>query len=332
MTAMPARRIPIVAPALAVALVIAFAVRGGGAAAALIAQGASWGPRTLGGEPWRVATSALVHLGWLQVLVNAAVVLGAGAALERWRGRAAVVIAFVAGATLGTAAGTLDAPYAVIAGASNGALGVAGALAVALARGWRDVRARWLAVAGLAAIAAGAIGLAVARDDVTHVGHAVSALAGVAVEALGGRARSRAGQRAAIAAAALALGALLALGRPAPRDPHAATVALARVERRFDALVGPADAPAPRSPALVAALEAEVVAPLAALAAPDATCVRLPRALAAACVRRTAYAAARLAAIRAFVAYLRTGERARRDEAEAASRAAEVILTRGPLP
>ncbi|MBZ0236651.1 MAG: rhomboid family intramembrane serine protease, partial [Deltaproteobacteria bacterium] len=60
----------------------------------LVAAGASYGPRTLDDEPWRIVTAAVVHAGWVHLVVNVLAMAVMGVALERRAGRAATVVVF----------------------------------------------------------------------------------------------------------------------------------------------------------------------------------------------------------------------------------------------
>jgi membrane associated rhomboid family serine protease len=93
---------------------------------ALIAWGASFGPRTTNGEWWRLATSLLVHAGFLHLLINVAGLVQVGIITERLVGHLAFGVVYVA-AGLFASLETLSAqPLAVAAGASGAIFGIYG--------------------------------------------------------------------------------------------------------------------------------------------------------------------------------------------------------------
>jgi membrane associated rhomboid family serine protease len=57
-------------------------------ASELIGVGGNYGPRTWGGEWWRLCTAATVHAGWLHLAINAVLIVGLGSVLEARRGAA----------------------------------------------------------------------------------------------------------------------------------------------------------------------------------------------------------------------------------------------------
>jgi len=91
----------------------------------------------LGGEPWRVATSVLLHGNAVHLVVNALALGALGRVLEPWTGGPRLVAWFVAGGLLGSAASVL-AGVRMSDGASGGAFALLGA---AVVLGWR-VRGR----------------------------------------------------------------------------------------------------------------------------------------------------------------------------------------------
>lgn len=301
----------------------------------LIAAGASYGPRTLDHEPWRVLTAALVHAGAAHLIVNAITIAVFGVVLELRAGRWAMATAFVGSSVVGTAAGTVSAPYAVIAGASSGALGLAAALVIMLAVGAmrNGPRRSDVALLGVAmSVIVAHIVIAHGRDDIDQVGHVGGLLAGALIGALFARA-ARATATASVAATAAALVAtivLIVVGRPAPFEPRRATTQLVAIEKRFDELVDP-KRDVPRG-TLPDALEREVVAPLDAIAN-DARLddARMPAKLRARVTRLKRYARARANVVRQFANAVRKDDVAPLVDIERASREADAILD-GPLP
>jgi membrane associated rhomboid family serine protease len=245
----------------------------------LVAAGASYGPRTLDDEPWRVLTAALVHAGWAHLIVNGLTMAVMGVALERRAGRLATVVVFVGASAVGTAAGTASAPYAVIAGASSGALGLAAALVIVMAlRAVTAVRAETttrggphlaeLALLGIAlTVIVAHVVMARGRDDIDQVGHVAGVMTGLvmgvmvaprpaaAAATATATATATAAETetetetetgsglAAIAAltALVAAAALLLTAGPAPYEPRRATAQLLAIEARFDELVDQSD-------------------------------------------------------------------------------------------
>ncbi|MDT5016201.1 MAG: hypothetical protein QOD39_2361, partial [Mycobacterium sp.] len=97
----------------------------------LVAWGASLGPRTTNGEWWRLVASTFVHTGTLHLLVNMAVLLQIGVALERLVGRLAFTGVYLsAGAFVGLV-NLSSRPLAVTAGASGAIFGLYGLLLAA---------------------------------------------------------------------------------------------------------------------------------------------------------------------------------------------------------
>ncbi len=298
-------------------------------AAQLVAAGASFGPRTLDGEWWRVLTAAMLHAGWAHVLLNVVTLGVVAAMLEQRVSRTSVGLAFVGAAAVGTAAGTAQAPYAVIVGASSGALGVAAALVVvaaaASARSKRVVRpdAVAMAVGGVVIVLQLVIGLG--RDDVDHAGH-IAGMGTGAVIGAAAAATTVAAAAAAAAAAAVVVAVMMTSGTP--YEPRRATARLVAIEARFDAIVDMAGG----RKDMALALEEEIVAPLEALVT-DARLDdgRLPRPTRERIERLRRYARARADVVKRFAQAVRDDDVAPLPEIARASRAADAVLD-GPLP
>jgi rhomboid protease GluP len=114
----------------------------------LFKWGADFGPATvIGGQWWRLISSAFLHVGFLHIALNMYVLWRAGALAERLFGRAAFLALYLFAAVGGSLASLLWSPFSVTAGASGAIFGVYGAL-FALSRVARDA---WPseAVAGL---------------------------------------------------------------------------------------------------------------------------------------------------------------------------------------
>jgi rhomboid protease GluP len=101
---------------------------------AALAWGANYGPRTLGGQPWRLVTNVFVHFGIIHLALNMLALWNAGALLERMFGPLAFTALYLAAGLTGSAASLAVHPQVVSAGASGAVFGVYGALAAFLLR------------------------------------------------------------------------------------------------------------------------------------------------------------------------------------------------------
>lgn len=89
---------------------------------------------TLGGEPWRLLSSALLHAGWFHVAVNGFVLLVLGGFVEKVFGAARYGVLLGAAAVGGSLASAILSPAPLSVGASGAIWGVLGAAA---ALSWR---------------------------------------------------------------------------------------------------------------------------------------------------------------------------------------------------
>ena len=100
----------------------------------LLKWGGNYGPRTLGGQPWRIVTAAFVHAGLLHIAMNMVALWSSGRVIERifggWRFAAMYLCAAIAG---GVASVGMH-PQTVSVGASGAVFGIYGALAAFLLR------------------------------------------------------------------------------------------------------------------------------------------------------------------------------------------------------
>ncbi|HXU81548.1 MAG TPA: rhomboid family intramembrane serine protease, partial [Polyangia bacterium] len=96
--------------------------------------GANFGPRTLGGQPWRLLTSAFLHFGLIHVGLNMLVLARAGQLVERLYGSVRFGAVYLFAAITGSVASVAVHPFLVSAGASGAVFGVYGALGAYL---WR---------------------------------------------------------------------------------------------------------------------------------------------------------------------------------------------------
>jgi membrane associated rhomboid family serine protease len=102
--------------------------------ASVLPWGANYGPRTLGGQPWRLLTSMFIHFGAFHLLLNMVVLWDAGRLLERIYGQARFAAIYLAAGVSGSFASLLIHPQSVGAGASGAVFGVYGALGAFLLR------------------------------------------------------------------------------------------------------------------------------------------------------------------------------------------------------
>jgi rhomboid protease GluP len=94
----------------------------------LIAWGANYGPRTMGGEWWRLLTSNYIHIGLPHILFNMWVLWSAGPLVERLMGNTGFVIVYVMSGVFGSLISLLWNPLVVSAGASGAVFGIYGCL------------------------------------------------------------------------------------------------------------------------------------------------------------------------------------------------------------
>jgi membrane associated rhomboid family serine protease len=95
----------------------------------LFAWGADYGPAVVvGGEWWRLLTSAFVHIGVIHLALNMYVLWGVGHLAERVYGNGAYLFLYLVAAVGGSLISTAWSPLAVSAGASGAVFGVYGAI------------------------------------------------------------------------------------------------------------------------------------------------------------------------------------------------------------
>lgn len=93
-----------------------------------IAFGADFGPLTLNGQWWRLATSMFVHFGIIHIGLNMWCLWSLGRAAEILMGRFSYLLAYFASGMFGSIASVYWQPMAAGAGASGAIFGMAGAL------------------------------------------------------------------------------------------------------------------------------------------------------------------------------------------------------------
>src|SRR6059058_1207662 len=93
-----------------------------------LAFGADFGPLTLNGQWWRLATCMFVHFGIVHIGLNMWCLWNLGRAAETLIGRFSYLLAYFASGILGSIASVYWHPMAVGAGASGAIFGMAGVL------------------------------------------------------------------------------------------------------------------------------------------------------------------------------------------------------------
>jgi membrane associated rhomboid family serine protease/Flp pilus assembly protein TadD len=93
-----------------------------------IAFGADFGPLTLNGEWWRLATSMFVHFGLIHIGLNMWCLWNLGRAAEQLMGRASYLLAYLVSGIFSSIASVYWHPLGASAGASGAIFGIAGAL------------------------------------------------------------------------------------------------------------------------------------------------------------------------------------------------------------
>jgi membrane associated rhomboid family serine protease len=107
------------------------------APATLIGWGANFGPRTTNGEWWRLLASTFVHVSFLRMVIEAAVLAQLGMFLERLVGRSAVAAVFCAAGVLAGLINVSAYPMAVTGGAAGAICGLYGLLIASIVRSIR---------------------------------------------------------------------------------------------------------------------------------------------------------------------------------------------------
>lgn len=147
----------------------------------MVQWGANFGPLTLGAQPWRILTSAFVHIGIVHLLVNMWSLWVLGLPTERLLGRWTFVVVYLISALSGSIASLWRDPLRVSAGASGAIFGLLGALIAVMYLGKlplpkelisRNLR-NLLFVAGLNLL----YGMSSHIDNSAHIGGLVAGLA-----------------------------------------------------------------------------------------------------------------------------------------------------------
>jgi rhomboid protease GluP len=101
---------------------------------ALIKWGANFGPKTTGGQPWRLFTSMFMHIGVIHIVMNMAILWDVGRIVEKMTGNVAFLVAYTLAGLGGSLASVAWNPQVTSAGASGAVFGVYGVLLGFLAR------------------------------------------------------------------------------------------------------------------------------------------------------------------------------------------------------
>jgi rhomboid protease GluP len=195
-------------------------------AADMLAWGATYGPRTAGGEEWRLLTHLFLHGGLLHLAFNMWVLWDVGRFVERQTGPAAFLASYLAAGIAGGLASLAWHPHMTAVGASGAIFGLYG-----LVLGWLPALraagrgASWRGI-GRGALLFVAFNLAfgATRPDVDNAAHVGGLLAGLAIGLLAGRALlAGAGSARRLATAGIAGGAAAVLAAtvafwPTPPD------------------------------------------------------------------------------------------------------------------
>ena len=110
--------------------------------ASVLGWGVNYGPKTLGGQPWRLLTNIFVHYGAIHLCFNTYVLWDAGRRVERIFGSLRFAALYSCAGLIGSATSVAVHPQLASAGASGAVFGVYGALAAFLLsqRGSIDAR------------------------------------------------------------------------------------------------------------------------------------------------------------------------------------------------
>ncbi len=210
--------------------------------AQLVDWGANFGPRTTGGEGWRLLTSTFVHIGIIHIGFNMWVLSDLGKVVERLVGPVGFLGMYVVSGLCGSIASTWWNPMVVSAGASGAVFGTAGAFGAII------LLSRGIIPPGRVAEMKSSIGGFIVYnlifgfsipgiDQAAHIGGLLAgAICGaVLAEAASlepSRSRTMRGALMSIVALPLAIGLATLLPNDVS-DPQAALEELAQVERRL---------------------------------------------------------------------------------------------------
>jgi membrane associated rhomboid family serine protease len=111
----------------------------------LLRWGADFGPKTIGGEWWRLLTCTFIHIGIVHLVINMLVLAVVGPLVERMVGNAGFLVLYVLAGLIGSLVSLFWNPVVAAAGASGAIFGVYGALLAQLLRRFGSLRTRGLA-------------------------------------------------------------------------------------------------------------------------------------------------------------------------------------------
>jgi membrane associated rhomboid family serine protease len=135
-------------------------------------------------EWWRLATTMLLHGGWVHLLMNLAAIVFVGVPLEKRLGAAAASIVYVGSGLVASAASAFLQQTDIGVGASGAAMGLIGALAMMLLRRpglfAAYERRRWLSALALTVVATTLVGLA-ESGNVDNAAHGAGLAAGAVI-------------------------------------------------------------------------------------------------------------------------------------------------------
>lgn len=149
--------------------------------------GANYGPMTMDGQLWRLASAMFVHIGLVHLLINMWCLYELGRLTEEFYGRASLLLLYGVTGLAGGIASLARNPTIVSAGASGAIFGLAGILITTLLFGKLGVPRRELMIALASLLAFAAYNLIYGffkggMDNGAHVGGLVSGLLiGIAV-------------------------------------------------------------------------------------------------------------------------------------------------------
>ncbi len=141
----------------------------------MLAWGANFGPRTLGGDWWRLVSSTFVHVGLVHLALNMYALFAVGPMVERFLGTPSYVVTYICAGVLGSIASVAWNPWVVSAGASGSLFGLFGCLVGVLVAPWvrppRRLLASTLKMVGFFLVLNLAYGLMATNIDMaSHLG------------------------------------------------------------------------------------------------------------------------------------------------------------------
>jgi len=152
----------------------------------LLQWGATFGPLSLGTQPWRILTSNYVHLEIAHIAFNMWALWQLGRAAERIFGRWVYFVIYTATGISGSLLSLLHNPMGLSAGASGALFGIVGALIAALYLGKLPFpkRVRDSLLKNLVWVAIINLGLGASIPNIDNAGHVGGLVMGLAVGAI----------------------------------------------------------------------------------------------------------------------------------------------------